>query len=134
MCRMSSGPSGGDGRVRLVLDLPPVELSPNKRVHWARKARAVKYYRTLAMVVARNMGRRERVWVRAEARTTFYLPDRRRRDPDNLMAAMKAAWDGLVDARVLADDNQLVAHPPTLTVDRSWPRVEIEITAIEEAA
>lgn len=34
---------------------------------------------------------------------TFVWPDRVRRDPDNY--ELKGAWDGLVDAGILADDN-----------------------------
>lgn len=114
--------------MRLTLDLPPRALSPNVRSHWSKKAKAVKYYRRLAFVVARCQP--ERGWEKAEVRTTFYLPDLRRRDPDNLMASMKAAWDGIVDAHVLTDDRYLVQHPPTLALDRERPRVEIELTEI----
>jgi crossover junction endodeoxyribonuclease RusA len=117
--------------MRIVLDLPPRELSPNVRSHWAKKARAVKYYRMLAFIEARNASRStERGWERAEFRTTWYLPDARRRDPDNLMASMKAGIDGIVQAGVLTDDRYLVIHPPTLTIDRARPRVEITIEEI----
>lgn len=115
--------------VRLTLPLPPRELSPNARTHWARKARSVAAYRLCAETMARKVVRasqRSR-WDRAEVRTTFYLPDRRRRDRDNLMASMKAAWDGLVDAEILSDDRGLVQYPPVLEVDRENPRVEIEV-------
>lgn len=114
--------------MKLVLDLPPAELSPNRRVHWAKKARAVKYYRAFAAVVARCAPNYRKGWERAEVRAVFHLPDARRRDPDNLMAAMKAAWDGFVDAGVLADDNGLILHPPVLAIDRAHPRVEVTLT------
>jgi crossover junction endodeoxyribonuclease RusA len=115
--------------MRLILPLPPRELAPNRRPHWAAKAKAVREYRTRAWAVARNVSNGQRLdWERAEVRTVFMLPDRRRRDPDNLMAAMKAAWDGIVDAHVLTDDRYLILHPPTLMVDRARPRVEITLT------
>ena len=118
--------------MRLVLDLPPRELSPNFRSHWAKKAKAVKYYREQAWARARIEAPRPFLeWKRATLRTTWYLPDARRRDPDNLMASLKAAIDGLVDARVLADDNGLIIHPPVLAIDRQWARVVLDI---EEAA
>ena len=114
--------------MRLVLDLPPKELSPNCRSHWAKKAKAVKYYRMLAFIEARNASRSiERGIVRAEAWVTFYVPDNRRRDPTNLAASLKAAWDGIVDAHVLTDDQYLDVHPPVIIVDRENPRVEITI-------
>lgn len=117
--------------MRFVLPLPPRELSPNVRSHWAKKAKAVKSYRLRAWVEARNATNAKRLeWERAEVRTTFYLPDLRRRDPDNLMAAMKAAWDGIVDAHVLTDDRYLITYPPTLELDRKRPRVVVDITEI----
>lgn len=117
----------------ITLPLPARELSPNWRGHWATKARAVQRYRMHAWAVARAtapgpLGPMPE-WVRATAHTTFYLPDRRRRDRDNLMASLKACWDGLVDARVLADDAGLIQMPPVLAVDRDRPRVEITLEA-----
>lgn len=113
--------------MKLILDFPVPELNPNKRIHWAKKARAVKWYRNHAWRVAlKEPGRNQ--WDRAEIRAVFCVPDARRRDPDNLMACMKAAWDGFVDAQILSDDRGLVLYPPTLVIDRKRPRVEIEIT------
>ena len=119
--------------MRIVLGLPPRELSPNARVHWAKKARAAKAYRMVAFIAARNVpGWMRPRWELAEAQATFYLPDARRRDGDNLSASLKAAWDGIVDAEILADDCGLKIHSPLLCIDRARPRVEIEI--IEGAA
>lgn len=119
--------------MRIVLDLPPRELSPNARVHWAKLAKAKKFYRKLAWVSAMNQPRYLRAkWEHAEAQATFYLPDARRRDGDNLAAMLKAAWDGIVDAEILADDCGLKIHPPLLVIDRARPRVEIEILPITE--
>lgn len=118
--------------IRLVLPLPPKGCNPNARGHWAKKARAVKGYRRTADLTARSLVRaseRPR-WECAELRSTWYLPDRRRRDPDNLIASMKAGIDGLRDADILADDRGLVIWPPVLRVDPERPRVEIEITEV----
>lgn len=114
--------------MRLVLDLPPRELSPNARVHWARKAKAVRTYRMMAFIAARNAIRPALPWERAEARVAFYFSVVRRRDSHNFAAALKACWDGIVDAGVLADDSGLTVHAPTMAVDRKCPRVEIELT------
>lgn len=115
--------------MKIVLPLPPRALSPNSRGHWAPKARAVKQYRMIAFIAARNAGAgRGPAWESAEVRAVFCVPDARRRDPDNLMASLKAAWDGIVDAKQLTDDKALIIHPPKVVVDRKWPRVEIELT------
>lgn len=120
--------------IALTLPLPPAALSPNARGHWAAKARATKAYRHRAEMTARAnvpAHRRER-WPAAEVRWTWYFPDRRRRDPDNIAAACKALWDGLRDAGIIADDDRLVIHPPTVAVDRERPRIEMVITECEE--
>ena len=38
------------------------------------------------------------------ADVVFIVPDNRRRDEDNLLASLKAAWDELVSIKLLADD------------------------------
>lgn len=117
--------------ITLTLPLPPRDCSPNARGHWSKKARAVKAYRERSEMEARRVPASLRQqWEDAEAWIVFYLPDRRRRDRDNLMASLKAAWDGLTDAGVLADDYGLIQNRPELRVDRANPRVEIEIREV----
>lgn len=115
--------------MKIILPLPPRVLSPNSRGHWAPKAKAVKEYRFRAWAegLAATNGYRPG-WASAEVRAVFCVPDKGRRDPDNLMASLKAAWDGFVDARILTDDKALIIHPPVVMVDRKWPRVEITLT------
>lgn len=118
--------------IRLVLSFPSRDLHPNARVHWARKAKAVKAYRTEAWAAALQLRLGRPMWRRASVRTTFYVPNAHRRDPDGLASSCKAIFDGIVDAGVLADDDQLVIYPATLTVDRVNPRVEIALWPIAE--
>jgi crossover junction endodeoxyribonuclease RusA len=112
-----------------TLRMPPRELSPNARAHWRVKAAATKSYRLAGYLAGCRVLASERPgWVEAVAQVTFWLPDRRRRDRDNLAASLKAAFDGLVDAGILADDAGLHHAPLRLEVDARWPRVEITIT------
>ena len=54
-----------------------------------------------------------------------YLPDKRRRDIDNLG---KAVYDALEEARVFDDDSQICdAHWLKGPIDRSNPRIEISL-------
>lgn len=54
-----------------------------------------------------------------------YLPDRRRRDLDNLG---KAVYDALQAAQVFVDDSQIVdAHWVKGPVDRDNPRIEVTV-------
>ena len=115
----------------VTLRLPDLALSPNARVHWAQKAAATRAYRTLAHVrgleALGNVDHLPR-WKRATARAIFYVPDRRRRDRDNLLASLKAAFDGFVDAGILEDDAGLTHLPVVIQVDQDNPRVEIRLS------
>lgn len=68
------------------------------------------------------------------------IPDRRRRDADNLGATLKAVLDALVAERVLPDDSwvhvpetRCVIHPPTDGVAAMWVELS-EVTAFEVGA
>lgn len=58
---------------------------------------------------------------------TFYLPDARNRDDDNLSAACKAYRDGIADALQMDDSALALAARPVLTIDRVDPRVKITL-------
>jgi crossover junction endodeoxyribonuclease RusA len=113
----------------ITLPLPPRELSPNARVHWAAKARAVKAYRAVAYWEAMMaVPRRDRMeWKEATAHVVYYKASARKMDADNILASLKASFDGLVDAGILADDAGLRHAPVRLVIDRANPRVEITI-------
>lgn len=89
--------------------LPPIECSPNWRGHWAKKARAVKGYRTLCAWEAVNHGYGalmfESAVVSVEYRAHRGAPGYHALDVQNAMAAMKAGIDALVDARILVNDS-----------------------------
>lgn len=116
-------------KLTLTIPKPPRELSPNARGHWGRKYKATARYRDLVKVLARE------VWnlppmMRVTVRTTWHVPDRRRRDQDNALASLKAAFDGLVDAGVIEDDSGLTPEPVVFVVDKdaaARPRGEIDL-------
>ena len=87
--------------ISVTLPWPDKVLSPNARVHWSRKAKAVKTARQSAawLVMERTNAWRSLIgWGGASVSMTFGPPDNRRRDRDNLIASMKAATDGIADA------------------------------------
>lgn len=96
----------------LVLPWPSRDLHPNARVHWRRKAKAVKSARAEAHLLALAAGWRPgsvpdgrlHLWV------DFVPPDRRRRDDDGIAASFKHARDGIADALGL-DDHRFRMHP-----------------------
>lgn len=120
-----------DDPVRIVLPLPPPELSPNSRAHWAPKMRAVRNYRKttrwLATVAQRLEERPLRRWETATVRTIAYYPVNRRRDRDNVLTSLKPAWDGLADAGLIINDAGLTHAPVCIRHDADNPRIELTI-------
>lgn len=89
----------------------------------SREGRAYRAEAGLALAQVQGFGRRAvRVHVSA------YMPDKRRRDIDNLW---KAAGDALQANRVVEDDSQIrdlrIVH---CGVDRDNPRLEVEMEAL----
>lgn len=90
----------------VTLPWPPKALSPNQRLHWSKVAAAKKAYRTECFMQARIAGITTQSLAgapKANVCLVFYPPDRRARDADNMLAAMKAGIDGLADALGLDD-------------------------------
>jgi len=123
--------SAGDvgRRILVVLPLPPRQLQPNARPHWTAKAGAVKRYRQIAWLSALAVRPRQAM-LTARVTAKFYFADRRQRDPDNLLASLKAGFDGLVDAHVVGNDAKMVHMPVEQYVDCDRPRVEIEVEEV----
>ena len=87
----------------LRLSWPDSRLASNARVHWRPKAAATKAARHEAWAIAKT--RQLPTWPEARLTFTFYPPDRRRRDMQNMPGMMKAYIDGIADA-MGCDDNK----------------------------
>lgn len=89
----------------VILPWPPKELSPNARLHWSKVAKAKKSYRQISWALA--LEAKIKVSTTGEEpiflRVSFFPPDRRHRDDDNMIASMKAGLDGLADALKVND-------------------------------
>lgn len=98
-------------QVIVEIPLPPPETHPNKRVHWAPKSRAKAKQRQDAYFAAiEALGQHSPRWPVAEVEATFYTS--RRGDGDNLIAWLKATFDGLEDAGVIDNDGGFIHLPP----------------------
>lgn len=101
--------SGKRYSARVVLPWMTHGLSPNDRVHWAKRAKAVKAYRFSAAMRAREAG-----WLglgAVDLRVTFCPPSGwRTGDLDNLIARFKAGQDGLADTLQVNDAKLRVQH------------------------
>jgi Holliday junction resolvase RusA-like endonuclease len=87
----------------------------------------VKTARTIAygVAVSANVNRHFRSGP-IHVRCRWFMKDRRRRDADNLLGSMKAAFDGIADALGF-DDSGFVHWPCTIGYDRERPRVEVDL-------
>lgn len=94
-----------DKTYMLRLDWPPAALSPNARGHWSKKASAAKKYRSDCRLLAMAQGCRALAADRLTVEITFYPPDKRRRDTDNMLASLKSGLDGIADATGVDDSN-----------------------------
>jgi hypothetical protein len=117
--------------VLIILPLPSRYLSPNcppgSRGGRLRKAAIAKRYRALAKAAVLEAGIETGPWESATVQVAFYHRTKRRRDDVNALAMMKPAYDGAVDAGLLADDDSehLTTLPASFAIDRDAPRVEL---------
>jgi crossover junction endodeoxyribonuclease RusA len=108
--------------LEIDIPIPPPPLWPNARVHYMGKARAVRRYRGLCHILALAAGNQANWGPAAQTATvkaTFFLPSRKR-DPDNCIAALKAALDGLADAGIIANDRDLTILPTVVLSHVQW--------------
>jgi crossover junction endodeoxyribonuclease RusA len=105
-------------QIAINLDMPHKHLSPNSRCHWAQKAKAKKDQRESSrylIFMEMYWAGCTTPWKTANVQIVVTPPDRRRRDKDNLLASLKAAFDGAQDAGLIADDSGLTYLPITIT-------------------
>lgn len=107
---------------------PHKNLSPNARVSRWEKARRIKAYRIGCGWQAKADGLRRIEAKSLDVVITFFPPDNRRRDADNMVASIKGAIDSIADV-IGVDDSKwrmsfLVGDPVP------GGRVVFEITGI----
>lgn len=97
------------GGFTVTVPLPPADLSPNARLHWAAKARATRSARKSAWYWFRRFLPLGWVPVPIRLEVRYHCPRSahgyRPRDVMNAIAALKPMVDGMVDAGVVPDDS-----------------------------
>jgi Holliday junction resolvase RusA-like endonuclease len=129
----------------VVPETPNPQLLPNRRLHWAAKGRAVKEERELWYALMRECIHNEQEGLPLQkVKISFELtyPDRRHRDTDNLLAALKPCIDTMCAPKhradtsyrlgIIQDDSPdcMVAAPSLIT--RHEPGVRETKIVIEE--
>ena len=115
---------------QIELPWPSRQLSPNSRQHWSAAAKAKKAFRARCRVLAEGqaLGLLKNASGAVLVALTFFPPDRRARDLDNLLASMKAGLDGLADAMGIDDSRwRLSIQKSETTVPGGVVLVEITI-------
>ena len=108
--------------IAIMLPMPATCLWPNRMGHWAKRSKAKKSQRSAACALALPHRPRSRQPIASGIiEFAFHWPDKRRRDMDNALAAMKSAIDGLKDAGIIEDDSGFAFH-----VERMKPDPDVD--------
>lgn len=94
----------------IICPWPNSQLSPNARVHWAQKAKAAKAAKNIGFYAAKEAKAAVDWDGVIHVFITFYPPDRRARDDDNLIASFKNCRDGIAMA-LGVNDKRFRCHP-----------------------
>lgn len=121
----------------VTVRIPGAPPLPNRTVRegsWHARSRSRRSWRTAAMWAARVVHGARPPVAACDLDVEHVLPDRRRRDLDNLAAATKPLLDGLVDAGLLAGDDTTVVRSIAhrATVVRGVRETRITVTPIGE--
>jgi len=87
--------------ITITMPWPPKGLSPNVNLHFRPKAILKKAYRAIGLARATDAMRGlEPILCTGvlPVKVTFFPPDRRHRDDDNMVGALKSGRDGIADA------------------------------------
>ena len=123
--------------VKIILPLPPKVLSPNWTVGSMgsrfAKAAAIKKQKRITREAIEECMLGDIPWERVDVGVVFYHKTKRKRDEDNAMGSLKAAYDGMVAAGLVGDDDwkHMSRKVPKFRIDKTFPRVEIALERLE---
>ena len=112
----------------VTLPWPVPELFPNHRAHWTVVHRRRKAAKEAAWALCVGAGARKVAGV-SEVRFAFHPPNRRLRDVDNVIAAIKGHIDGLAQALCVDDSLIPMRFPETLSEPVPGGAIRVEIIA-----
>lgn len=120
------------GGLKITLPWPDKRLSPNARIHWRAKVgpkQSARIRSEWTAVASPGFREARKALVGTDGpipvTITFYAPDRRRRDDDNMIGSLKAARDGIA-AALGVDDHRF--RPTYKFGEPAKPgRVEVEL-------
>lgn len=109
----------------VCIPLPDRAVSQNSRSHYMVKANATKLQRGIARIqcVKALKGSAPPRWEKASVQIHAYFKTKTHPDPANFIGSLKATFDGLEDAGVVANDKNLWPERPFFGTDRDHPHV-----------
>lgn len=108
----------------IVLPPPPSILGPNCSVRPMFKSGAIRQYRHTACMLARQAaGGHKPNWAVATLSIIWKSKTLKHPDPVNLCQWLKPAIDGLQDAGIIVNDNQLWPERPVILLRQPKPEV-----------
>lgn len=117
----------------LFLPFPQKVLSPNARHHWAKLASFKKAYRKVCGWKAKADGLGQIDADALDVKVTFFPPDKRRRDLDNMLASLKSGLDGVSDVCGIDDSKWTITLCKAASVAPDG-MVKIELEWTEKGA
>ena len=114
----------------ITISWPAQGASMNSRKHWSKQRKVKQAIKQEAAIACRHLPQQLKADSVAVA-ITFYPPDNRRRDADNLLSSIKPALDAISE-RIGIDDSKF--WPMTLDKGEKTDdaRVEINLTIEKE--
>ena len=114
-------------QISIFLPWPDKRLSPNARIHWAALAKLKKKAKTDAYYTALQEDLGQIDAEKVHAKYTFFPPDRRTRDRDNLISSCKAMQDGIALAIGVDDGKWITTYEIAGAVEKNgMVKVELE--------
>ena len=114
-----------------TLEFPPglPLLSLNGRLHWSERSRRNAAWKKAAwaLAAAAHVPPLGRVTIAAE----YQPPDRRRRDADNVMLAVKSCIDGIVATGALAGDDSRFVAGVSCRIGERYPKGRLVLVITE---
>lgn len=109
----------------IELPWPPKELNPNNNAHKRKKAAVKSGHRKDCYLLATQD--RPHLSAPVHIKLTFFPPDARHRDLDNMLSACKGLIDGVADAWGIDDRN---FRPITIDVGRPVKDGKVVVEAL----
>ena len=120
-----------DRKLTIIIPHPPKACWPNARAHWGAISRAKRTLKQTTRLVAKSRWTQGEPMQKARVFVTWESATHQAPDPDNIIACLKGAFDGLEAAGIIENDRDLIPMPPTVRRKCPAPAVILDIEEIE---